>query len=365
MFKLSRIDRIIFYINCLFIALLIISLFSPHISPAQFWVIALFGLIFPILILLNFVFLCFWVFRRKVVLILPILTFILAWNYIDNSLAFSFQSEVEEEKGKSLKVLSYNVKNFDLYNKQEKIESKNDMMTLIGKQEADIITFQEFFTEDTDDFHNIKKLVNDLGFVDHYFEISTSRDGHRHWGIATFSKYPIINKAKLNFEGTNTNLVTSSDIKIDDEIIRVFNVHLQSFKFGNDDYEYFRKLTKEHTTDIESSKSVLKKLRDAYIRRAEQAEILSKAIKSSSYPVIVCGDFNDTPNSYTYNTIACDLRDTFLERGFGFGGTYSGPLPSFLRIDYGLIDSTFKTLEFDVIRKGNSDHFPILFELEI
>jgi endonuclease/exonuclease/phosphatase family metal-dependent hydrolase len=104
-------------------------------------------------------------------------------------------------------------------------------------------------------------------------------------------------------------------------------------------------------------------LKIAFKKRGMQANIIAKYIAKSPYPVIVCGDFNDTPTSYAYNTIkGTKLKDSFIEKGFGMAKTYNGSMPSF-RIDYILSDSTFTTKSFDVMNHvKDSDHFPVVAE---
>ena len=75
------------------------------------------------------------------------------------------------------------------------------------------------------------------------------------------------------------------------------------------------------------------RLKSAFVLRAEQAQIIANYIKDSPYPVIVMGDFNDTPQSYAYRKIRKGIHDAFRLAGGGFGNTYSGDLPSF-RIDF-------------------------------
>ena len=148
------------------------------------------------------------------------------------------------------------------------------------------------------------------------------------------------------------------------DTVRIYNMHLQSIAFGATDYQYMDDLEKnKQTEDIEHSKSIGKRLKKAFIKRARQADLISESIAASPYPVIVCGDFNDTPASYTYHRIAGNLKDAFVESGNGFGKSYVGKFPSF-RIDYILHSKQFKAFDFKTIHEELSDHYPVVTYLE-
>ena len=134
--------------------------------------------------------------------------------------------------------------------------------------------------------------------------------------------------------------------------------------FSHDDYKYIDDLQKDvQAEDVEHSKNIVKRLKRAFIKRAKQAELIEYSISLSPYPVIVCGDFNDTPSSYTYNTVSKKLTDSFVESGNGFGRSYVGAFPSF-RIDYILHSDQFIAYNFKTIREELSDHYPIITSLE-
>lgn len=105
-------------------------------------------------------------------------------------------------------------------------------------------------------------------------------------------------------------------------------------------------------------KDISYRLKYAFKKRAHQADVLTEHIQSSPYPVIVCGDFNDTPVSYSYRKIRKDLVDAYIKSGRGIGNTYSGVFPSY-RIDYILHSRDIQSVGFETIKVNYSDHYPV------
>jgi endonuclease/exonuclease/phosphatase family metal-dependent hydrolase len=180
-----------------------------------------------------------------------------------------------------------------------------------------------------------------------------------------FSKFPIVHEGPINKDDVH-NFGIQADLLIKNDTVRLLNVHLESVRLRHDDYNFISKFDlqfKEDDNLQEGSRRILNKLRTAFTNRAVQVDSLASFIKNSPYPVILCGDFNDTPNSYTYQKLTADLDDAFMESGTGFGNTYIGNLPSF-RIDFILYDDFFTSLDCrrDLVKL--SDHYPISCRIE-
>jgi endonuclease/exonuclease/phosphatase family metal-dependent hydrolase len=100
-------------------------------------------------------------------------------------------------------------------------------------------------------------------------------------------------------------------------------------------------------------------LKKGFVKRALQAEIVKSQINRSPFPVMVVGDFNDTPVSYAYRKIRSGLYDSFVNSGYGAGFTYKGNYPP-NRIDYILYDNSLTNSYFEIIKVKYSDHYPII-----
>ena len=162
----------------------------------------------------------------------------------------------------------------------------------------------------------------------------------------------------------NWNEAIWADLKKGDKTFRVYNVHFQSISFQPEDYQYLQKVRKEIETDVESSKKIGGRLKRAFIKRANQVKMVKSHTDSCTIPYIVAGDFNDTPISYTVQTISKGMNNGFREKGSGFGVTYNGAFPNF-QIDYIFTSPEFSVKNYLIIDKKLSDHFPVRTDLEL
>ena len=158
-------------------------------------------------------------------------------------------------------------------------------------------------------------------------------------------------------------MIIFTDLLINSDTIRVYNCHLQSYRLREAEINTIDSIDFNNHPKTKEKLMVLSlKFKEALIKRAEQAATLREHLNKSPYPVIVCGDFNDTPVSFTYRTVKGDLEDSFTQSGKGTANTYHGKLPSF-RIDYILYSPIFISFNFKVSSINHSDHFPISCDL--
>ena len=346
----------------LFLAFFMVLCFLvPFIDPRVYWPISFLGLAYPYLFLLCVGFFAFWVILRKWYFLISLVTIILGWTYSERTFNWHFEDVLKEEK--SIKILSYNVRNFDFYNWRERTQSKDKFFKLFKREDADILCFQEFFhlEDSTSELEYVDSLSQRLGYPHYYFHTRVHSFNQR-YGMAIFSKYPIVNNAKMDFKTRAKNGCIYADITIGDSLLRVYNVHFQSIQFSHDDYAYFESNEK----DVKGMKTIFKKLKKAFMKRADQADFLAKHLNLNHGKVVLCGDFNDTPMSYSYERIKQSRRfkDAFVEVGNGFGSTYVGAFP-FMRIDHFFVDDNLELKSFKVLEEKYSDHYPIICEIVI
>lgn len=252
---------------------------------------------------------------------------------------------------------------FDLYNWSKNKESRNIILTSLAEENPDILCLQEFYTsEDKNDYNNTDSVTKLLTAKNHHVEYTTTLRTNDHWGIATFTKYPIVKKGKIEFNTRSNNICIYTDVIIKKDTVRIYNMHLQSISFSKADYKFIAEVKSDSIDadeEVEKSKSILRRLKRAFVKRGTQAELINEHINRCRYKVIVCGDFNDTPASYVYNTIRGNLKDAFVESGNGFELTYAGKFPHF-RIDYILHSPEFISKNYHHLSETITDHYPIV-----
>jgi endonuclease/exonuclease/phosphatase family metal-dependent hydrolase len=354
-------DKIILYSNILAAVLLLLSYTAPFINPSKLLFPAFLGLAYPFLLILNLAFILYWIIRFRKELLISLIVIILGWGHLMNLLPLNLPGNNSSEANPqetSMSILSYNVRTFDKYQWSENENSREEIFQLINNASPDILCIQEFYSVNRvgQRERDIRRKLKDYPQFSIYYSMKSSPEAGI--GIATFSKYPIVRTSRIPFDNT-MNQAIYTDVKIKTDTIRVFNIHLQSIKFGQSNYSFIDTLSLKYSDKrVEEVKDISHRLKDAFVMRAEQSKIIQNYISDSPYPVIVTGDFNDTPLSYSYNRIQKGLVDAFRESGRGLGNTYAGDLPSF-RIDFILHSKELESTEFKRVKSKFSDHFPI------
>jgi endonuclease/exonuclease/phosphatase family metal-dependent hydrolase len=350
------------WLNYFVVVALVSACFAKYISPLVFWLIAFAGLAFPFIFLANLAFIVYWMAQFRRLFFLSFLAAVFAFPTIKKYVQFN---NSEGTAAKSFKLTSYNSMLFDLYNWRHNKETREKIFGNLAEIDPDIICFQEFYTsEEEGDFNNIDSLRSLLNLRHYHAEYTATLREFDHWGIATFSRFPIVNKGKIVFHTRNNNMCIYTDVVIRKDTVRIYNVHLQSISFSKKDNQFLDDVKKgnESEEDLEKGKNVLRRLKRAFIKRAKQVEAIKAHMAACKYKMVLCGDFNDTPASYAYKELSEKLGDAFVEKGRGFGRTYAGEWPQF-RIDYILHSESLACDRFTRAEETFTDHFPITAHL--
>lgn len=346
---------------------LILSYIAFYISPEKVWFLAFFGLAYPLLLAVNLLFFLLWLFMRKKFIWIPLITILIGISHVLS--IFEIRSNEGPPVSGSIKVLSYNIHGkSEYYIKPSTNGNLAAIIDFLSEQEPSILCLQEFYSNTKDSSKVFERISEKINMKYYYYKnYYKSKYKHKIDALVIFSKYRIIRTGFYQDDHKSTNAIYV-DVLIDDAIVRVYNVHLESFLFGQDDYTFYSNL-KEAETDKtplkEGTRKIMLKLRRAYEFRAKQVDHLRLSMKSSPYPIIICGDLNDTPSSYTYQVLTTGLKDSFKKAGNGLiGNTFRGNLPSF-RIDYILYDKKFEGYNYEKINIPFSDHYPISVYINI
>lgn len=368
---LSRWQKFLLYINFTFSILIIGSYLATMINPNSFWPLAFLGLAYPIFLLFHLAFILFWLLKRNKWILLSVCTLLLGINHLRHfyQIRFSAGSAYDETK-QQLKIMTWNVRVFNLYDEKNRESTRQAIFDVLKREDPDIILFQEFYHTDREGFFETKNEIRKFLRTKYIHEGYTHKLHHQQFfGLATLSSFPILSSGEITFENDENNNVIFSDIKVGEDTIRIYNAHLSSIRFQRGDYEFIgdtanskKWLYPNQKVKFEEQK-IITRLKNAFLKRAEQSEILLKHIATSPHPTVLGGDFNDTPVSYCYRLFKSRFNDAFIESGSGTGATYIGKFPSF-RIDYIFHDPNLHSYQYTTHEEELSDHRAISCMIE-
>jgi endonuclease/exonuclease/phosphatase family metal-dependent hydrolase len=354
--------NILQFLNAITLFALCLSYLSNYINPIRLSIVAFFGLAFQYLYFINIGFLLFWLWRKNKFAVYGLIVIVLGIGYTGRYLQLRSHEPIDNIS-ESIKILSYNVRIFNYFEWEGKGSNRDSIVAYMNSENPDIICLQEFFTRSDDSLlseNHIRKRLN--SYPNFHIEYSFIVDEtSSKFGVATFSKFPIIHRGNIQF-GNSTNTCIYSDILIETDTFRVYNTHLQSISLKKDNYALMDSIFYINSKKIDEVKDVSSRLKRAYIARAKQTKAIVNHMKTSPYPVILCGDFNDTPVSYAYHKLLGNKKDAYRESGSGFGNTYRGKLPSF-RIDYIFYSDHFTSYNYKTHKIPLSDHYPVTTQL--
>ena len=334
----------------------LIAFASVYIAPEKFAIAGFMVFAIPIVLILNALLLIVWLWRRIWYSVWPLLVLIIGFAHIRASVAINRPADSPTD----LKVLSFNVETFRGYSRPtpERILAASQMLKFLKTSDADILCLQEFFDNSKSETFNSLAKLKKAGYKYKYFSKSFSYDGTSQVGVGILSRYPIISYGTLYKRNGNNNQMIFADIATPCDTIRVYSVHLESIRLKQEEVQV---PTNEGSNKLKRNiSSVARKMTAGFEYRGKQLKILKEHILTSPHPVILTGDFNEVPFSHLYNELRGLLKNSFEEKGQGFGFTFNGFIPG-LRIDNQFVGEPLQVTSFktDYTMK-HSDHFPLI-----
>lgn len=365
--RYSLVDYLMFIVSAVVAVAVLLSWAARWVHPSSYGLLSAAGLLMPVLFVANFFCLLYWIVRWRMGVILSLAVFAIGiWN-----ITMFFKPQLTEKHTDAAKdrsvvtVVTYNVRGMIQevdHDAGTFVSSMEDIVSVVDSLRPGILCMQEF--QSTRDYPR-SRFEAELPLLPYKrVRYNIGGEGDLGWGVAIYSRYPILNSGHIDFEGTSNSIIWA-DIAANRDTVRVFNAHLQTTSITASDHEFI--VNMEFVTDSTRSskmKHMVGKLSNNYIIRAGQAEKLAQSITESPYPVVVCGDFNDTPMSYAYRKINKRLRDSFSEAGSGYGHTYRGFF-NLLRIDYVMHSKSIECVDYFSPSFDYSDHNPVTVKLKL
>jgi endonuclease/exonuclease/phosphatase family metal-dependent hydrolase len=364
--RIHLFSKFVLIANIFAVISLLLSYLASYSDPASLWITSFFGLAYPAILIINVLFVVYWLIRWPRFALISGIVILAGWSVILNYIGFRENTAIMVPKSSEsfIRIMTYNVHNFKQFGDKNDQFTKDQILNVIRNEQPDVICFQEFFTRKKGEY-NFRKYIQEILNTEHYYFKPSTDNGYEAIGMAIFSKFPIVDQGNIQFaKKMNWNEAIWADLKKGNKTFRVYNVHFQSISFQPEDYQYLQKVRKEIDTDVESSKKIGSRLKRAFIKRGNQVKMVKNHTDSCKIPYVVAGDFNDTPISYTVQTISKEMNNGFREKGSGFGVTYNGAFPNF-QIDYIFTSPEFSVKNYLIIDKKLSDHFPVRTDLEL
>lgn len=362
--KRSVLRTLLLAVNIFFALMLLMCVLSPRVSPDRNIIPAFLGLAYPILLYINVFFVIIWLLLRKRVALISLAAIFSGFSILPRYFQYNSSRTKNPQNTETFTIVSFNIQSFRTFYNHQSLNYLDSLTGFLSELQPDILCFQEYYNDLEMEQDITSRISTALNLKYSYINARLTRFDRYQFGLAVFSRFPLVTSGRLlnaNYKDElyTTNYATYSDILIYQDTFRLYNVHLESLKISDDD-EWLESLDQGSPREIsKESRKLFSKLRDAFVFRANQIIPIKEHIDNSPHPVIICGDFNDTPASWAYQQMSQGLQDAFMKAGRGTGKTYNGKYPSF-RIDYILASEEIKIHWFETPYAGFSDHFPVM-----
>ena len=341
--------------------LLVPAAYVEYLSPEKLSLPALLGLMFPIFALCTIVLFIALLFFSPRYSILSFVALLLSIPAMRQYCPINTGNDRLLTNRPGFSMLTYNVYHFVDVDREllgDEIDYNRTLQNIINA-DADIVAIQEKSSSGFQANKRLKFTAEQVREIDKLYPYQILKPKGQ-----ILSKYPV--RLVSDTVYTETAFTTVFEVDIEGRKVTVINNHLQSIGLTQDDKELYVELTMKPDSienKLGGAKTITRKLLRAFEQRAHQVEAVDSMARSLGGNVILCGDINDTPNSYAYHVLKKNRRDAYLDLGSGPGYTYLANR-MWVRIDYLLYEGDMQARYVNVIEKRSSDHYPIYAEFE-
>lgn len=344
--------------------LLLLAYLTRWVNPNTVSFLSIIGFVAPVLYVLNVVCALYWAVRWRGYFFIPVAVLLLGAGNISLFFRPSFSKPLPEAKQRKLRVMTFNAMGFIYDAGNGRVVSSIDgVAEFLKEHNPDILCLQEFQAKSAAQKADMDEAFG-FDYNKHSYIKQNSVGGG--WGLAVYSKHKIIDSGAIAYAGSNNSSMWA-DVVVGADTVRVINNHLQTTSINFLDREYISNQEFIHSSPDreERVRGIIGKLRRNNMLRAVQADSLALVVEAAPYDVVVCGDFNDTPMSYTYFTVRGELRDAFVEKGSGMASNTFKGLFNMFRIDYVLYSRNFTAVGYDTPENEYSDHKPVVADFAL
>lgn len=342
-------------------ALTLLAAFGGHINPAFLTFPVFFVTAMPYFVIATTIVIVIWLLcGRWITAGIGIFTLFVAWSPISTAIPFNFSKKADPD-ALTFKVLTYNILHGDDQEKGNDAPGNRSFEYVINSG-ADIVCLQEMNNlNDPNEVHNLHE------FKDTLFKVYPYQAGTPLNDKKVLSKYPIRMILPEAFFGPGDNYWFSAyKVTIKGRELTLINMHLNSMSLSDKERDLFKDIAKGKGKEAmsELKGSIMSKFHNRTVYRADRAAALRRAIDKVNGPLIICGDFNDVPESYCYRLLrGDDLHDAYVETSFGPLVTYNRHAFWF-HLDQIFYRGPLRALSVKKGRIRSSDHYPLIAEFE-
>ena len=358
------IDKVARVFNLIFALLLLLSVISGLVSPQVCWPLALAGLCYSTFLLVNLFFVIYWIARANCFVLVSLVCILIGYKPLTNTIGFHLSQPADMKKDPNdIRILTFNVHDFNM-ELPNGDSSRKAMLRLLKKKQPDVVCFQEYYSWRSDNPYQITDSIKlALGASYHYFKPFAGTSTYD-IGLAVFSRFPITDSGLVS-DGQQDKALDPAifcDVRRGRQTFRIYNLHLRSVSFDPADYEYVKDVSARTRIQVQPTLHILSKLKGAFTDRSRQVKLLKRHASTYYSPIIIAGDFNDTPASYSFTQLSSGLKSAFASKGSGFGVTYESRLPD-LQLDHILVSPSIRVKYHKILKDTISDHYPVITDL--